>query len=641
MSDQVINLVLRYRDQGSANAKRAMDAISKGMSDTGRAAQGAAQQAMRVHDQLRKVTGLRPSTALPRWFREIGTAADQTAARVQRLTQGVGKFVTAWGQAAAGAAAGAAVLAGPVRKTMSYDTQLRGVVNTAYAGESVDARRARMATINDAVMRSVRAGRGGATREDALAAIQALTSSGDYKDPRDAMAALPSITRAAAANGSASTDFAQIALAARRTLGLTDTDRIFNMATRAGQLGGFEIRDMAKGLPSQLAAARNAGLSGYEGYASLLALNQAAVTTAGSTDEASNNVVNLLAKLTSPDTAADFKKLGIDQSGSLLKAQESGTNVLEAFGNMIDKMIERDPRYAALSKRAASATGDEQKALYGSMAQILEGAGIGEVLQDRQALMAFLGFRNQREKYDATKRQTLNPGDAVGSNLDFMAESPEFKAVLMAEEAADRMQDAMNKVNPLLGGMAEQLTTVMQEFPNFSSAIIASTAALTALAAAAGLATGIGVILNKDKIGKLPIPGGKPPVPGRVWNPLTMTYESAPAAASTGSRALSMVGNGAAALGPLAVMYGVTEWAGDTSQDQARSASLLNLSGGLSSLLSLIGLNKESEFEAARARSREGLDTSNEIKVKVDVQVVDGNIVASVNDTNARQARRQ
>lgn len=639
MSDQVINLVLRYRDQGSVNAKRAMDAITKGMSDTGRAAQGAAQQAMRVHDQLRKVTGLRPNASLPRWFREIGTAADQTAARVQRLTQGVGKLVTAWGQAAGGAAAGAAVLAGPVRKTMSYDTQLRGVVNTAYAGESIDVRRARMTTINDAVMRAVRAGKGGATREDALAAIQTLTGSGEYKDPRDALAALPSITRAAAANGSTSTDFAQIALASRRTLGLTDTDRVFNMATRAGQLGGFEIRDMAKGLPAQLAAAKNAGLSGYEGYASLLALNQAAVTTAGSTDEAANNVVNLLAKLTSPDTAADFKKLGIDQSGSLLKAQESGTNVLEAFGNMIDKMIERDPRYAALSKRAASATGDEQKALYGSMAQIIEGAGIGKVLQDRQALMAFLGFRNQREKYGATKQQTLNPGDAVGSNLDFMAESPEFKAVLMAEEAADRMQDAMNKVNPLLGDMAEKLTGIMQEFPNFSSAIIASTTALTALAAAAGVATGIGAILNKDKLGKIPLPGGKTSLPGKVWNSLTMSWENAPA--STGGRALSMLGTGAAALGPLALMYGATEWAGDTSQDKARSSSLLNVSSGLGGLLSLIGLNKEAGFDAARAKSREGLDTSNEIKVKVDVQVIDGNIVASVNEKNGREALRK
>lgn len=641
MSDQVINLVLRYRDQGSANAKRAMDAISKGMSDTGRAAQGAAQQAMRVHDQLRKVTGLRPNPALPRWFREIGTAADQTAARVQRLTQGVGKFVTAWGQAAAGAAAGVAVLAGPVRKTMGYDTQLRGVVNTAYAGESIDVRRARMATINDAVMRAVRAGQGGATREDALSAVKELTGSNVYKDPREALAALPSITRAAAANGSTSTEFAKIALAARQTMGLTDTDRVLNMATRAGQLGGFEIADMARALPAQLAGAKNAGLAGWEGYASLLALNQAARTTAGSPDQAANNVTNLLGKLVSPDTAADFKKLGIDQTGSLLKAQENGTNVLEAFGNVIDQLIARDPKYAELSKKAASATGDEQKALYSSMAQIVEGRGIGTVLQDREALMAFLGFRNQRQKYAMDKPRILNPGDANGDNLALMAESPEFKAVLMAEEAADRMQDAMNKVNPLLGGMAEQLTTVMQEFPNFSSAIIASTVALNALVAAAGVAAGVGLLMNKGKFGKLPIPGGKPPVPGRVWNPLTMTYESAPAAASTGSRALSMVGNGAAALGPLAVMYGVTEWAGDTSQDQARSASLLNLSGGLSSLLSLIGLNKESEFEAARARSRDGLDTSNEIKVKVDVQVVDGNIVASVNDTNARQARRQ
>lgn len=603
MSDQVINLVLRYRDQGSANAKRAMDAISKGMSDTGRAAQGAAQQAMRVHDQLRKVTGLRPSTALPRWFREIGAAADQTAARVQRLTQGVGKFVTAWGQAAAGAAAGAAVLAGPVRKTMGYDTQLRGVVNTAYAGESIDVRRARMATINDAVMRAVRAGQGGATREDALSAVKELTGSNVYKDPREALAALPSITRAAAANGATSTEFARIALAARQTMGLTDTDRVLNMATRAGQLGGFEISDMAKALPAQLAGAKNAGLSGYEGYASLLALNQAAKTTAGSTDEAANNVVNLLGKLSSPDTAADFKKLGIDQTGTLLKAQESGTNVLEAFGNVVDKLIARDPRYADLKKRASTATGDEQKALYSSMAQIVEGAGIGKVLQDRQALMSFLGYRNQREKYDVDKPLILNPGDANGANLALMAESPEFKAVLMAEEAADRMQDAMNKVNPLLGGMAEQLTAVMQEFPNFSSAIIASTTALTALAAAAGGFALMGGITKAGGVGA--------------------------AAGAVGSRALSFAKGAARLALPVGLAY----------EFGFEASNLLGLPEMVSRNEELSGFIGESVAKAFAALGYEEDKRAIEINNQI---MLDGRVVAeSINEINARQSTRQ
>lgn len=620
MSDQVINLVLRYRDQGSANAKRAMDAITKGMSDTGRAAQGAAQQAMRVHDQLRKVTGLRPSAALPRWFREIGNAADQTATRVQRLTQNMGKFVTSWGQGAAGVAAGAAVFAGPVRKTMGYDTQLRGVVNTAYAGQSLDVRRARMATINDAVMAAVRAGKGGATREDALAAIQALTGSNEYKDPRDALAALPSITRAAAANNSSSTDFAKIALAARQTLGLKDTDRVLNMATRAGQLGGFEIGDMAKALPAQLAGAQNAGLSGYEGYASLLALNQAARTTAGSTDEGANNVVNLLGKLTSPDTAADFKKAGIDQTGELLKAQKNGTNVLEAFGGIIENMIKGDPRYAELSKKAASAKGDEEKALYGSMAQIVEGAGIGKVLQDRQALMAFLGYRNQREKYAADKPLILSPGDANGENLRFMAESAAYESALAAEEAADRMQAAMNKVNPMLGGMAASLTGIMQEFPVFSSSVIAASIALTGLAAAAGVVTGVGVLT-----------GGR----------------GTAAAAGAGAAAAATAGKLRTAR-LLAGGLPISAWLGSAGSFAAAAGGVAGaglLGYGFGTLLNDKAISGTATGDAvgeavARLMAFFGSDEARQA-VDVNIRLENGNLVAEVNEKNGREALRK
>ena len=50
-------------------------------------------------------------------------------------------------------------------------------------------------------------------------------------------------------------------------------------------------------------------MSGMGGLAKLLAANQAAVITAGTKDEAGNNLVNLLAKINSQDTAKDASKI--------------------------------------------------------------------------------------------------------------------------------------------------------------------------------------------------------------------------------------------------------------------------------------------------------------------------------------------
>lgn len=49
---------------------------------------------------------------------------------------------------------------------------------------------------------------------------------------------------------------------------------------RAGQVGSFEYRDMAKFLPEQMAAATAAGYSGDDGLVKLLSLNQMAKSTA-------------------------------------------------------------------------------------------------------------------------------------------------------------------------------------------------------------------------------------------------------------------------------------------------------------------------------------------------------------------------
>jgi len=73
------------------------------------------------------------------------------------------------------------------------------------------------------------------------------------------------------------------------------------------------------------------------------------------------------------------------------------------------------------------------------------------------------------------------------------------------------------------------------------------------------------------------------------------------------AKALPLLGRASAAAGPLAAIYGVSEWAGDTSHDQQRTSSLLSVSSGLSRMLSVFGLDKESSIEARRRANRADL----------------------------------
>ncbi|WP_276532267.1 phage tail tape measure protein, partial [Enterobacter hormaechei] len=107
------------------------------------------------------------------------------------------------------------------------------------------------------------------------------------------------------------------------------------MSISAGQSGSFELKDMAKWLPSQLASAGNAGMKGLDDFAVLLGWNQASAITAGSSDQAGNNLNNLLLKLNSQDAANAAARIklpsgrGIDLSGSLAKGVGKGVNPLE------------------------------------------------------------------------------------------------------------------------------------------------------------------------------------------------------------------------------------------------------------------------------------------------------------------------
>lgn len=398
--------------------------------------------------------------------------------------------------AAGAVAAGTAVLAQPVGRQMAYERNLSMMANTAFSEGGQAGRlsgRNKLATsIRSAVTY------GGGTKEDASEAMNQMLASGVVSYDT-ANKWLPQLMKYATASGASPVDLATLAIKGKQSFGLKDEDipTALNMAAAAGKAGNFELKDMARWLAPQMAAAGSAGMKGMDDFAKLLTLNEAAGVTAGSSDEAGNNVVNLLAKITSSDAASAAKKVqinghGIDLPGTLANAREKGIDPIEAFSRVVDKVVSSDKRYQQLqTKLANTKDGGERAATMESMATILEGSGVGKIIADRQALMGLLAYRNNPEyrkdvAAQINTQRTLPEGKRAGDeDFAFIASTNDFK-VEQAKNTADFAQmDSVKRLADIAGSAADEVNKFGQEFPGLTTAVVGATTAIQTMTAAA------------------------------------------------------------------------------------------------------------------------------------------------------------
>lgn len=446
----------------------------------------ATEQARALEATRTKVTAL---------TNEMGklTAAQERAAKAGKLLQ-YGKAAVQYGGAAVAAGtAGAAVLAPQLGHAMAVDERLAHLANTAYRERDVRGKRVGMDEMRNAVDSAVN--RYGGTRAGATGVLEEMISSGAVSVP-DALKMLPSIVKAGTAANADPTQLAGIGIRAMQTFKIRaeDMPNVLNMALAAGQAGGFELKDMARWLPQQMAAATMSGLRGKEGFAKLAALNQAAAITAGSKDEAGNNVVNLLAKINSADTATDAKKLGINLPKYLQDARAKGMDSVDAFGALVTQMVQGRDDYKALQRQLASAKTDgDKRAALESMATIAEGAGIGRLVQDRQALMALLGMLNNQEYMGKVlaevRANDRASGGAVDANFELISGTGAFRNRRRQENTQAATDRALGDGGSVLGRINDFVGDVAAKFPVLAGSSVVAASGITAMAGAAGLAT--------------------------------------------------------------------------------------------------------------------------------------------------------
>ncbi|HFX6571803.1 TPA: phage tail tape measure protein [Yersinia enterocolitica] len=405
-----------------------------------------------------------------------------------------------------GITAASAVLAQPVRNQMSYDRRMAMMANTAYAERGVEGRLEGKKELGNLVKNAVTVG--GGTKESAADTLDAMLASGAVSMD-SVKTLLPVIQKYATATGADPKDLANIAIRLKQTFDIKDEDvgKALNMAIVAGQEGSFELADMAKYLPGQLASASSAGMSGLDDFSTLLALNQTSAITAGNSDEAGNNTANLLAKLNSRDTAMALAKIkyngkGIDLPGSLAHAKEKGFNSVDAFVGIVDKVVAGDKKYQELQSQLKNAKGSERAQILSSMAKILEGSSVGKVIADQQALKALIGYRANRDyAKDVVKKsneqRNLKSGESAGDiNFAVMSDANDVKAEQFSNAKDFAEMEAIKPLSDILGTLSKNLTEYSREYPGLTTAVVGATDGIKAMGAAAAAFAGLRFLMG-------------------------------------------------------------------------------------------------------------------------------------------------
>lgn len=502
-------------EQSYRNARKVAADVSKARETLGVRAENAIQreieQTRAAYDRLKR-SGVASQNELRR-------ASEATKQRVRELNAELGKssfgdkakgFGRGLMSAGVGIAAGAAMARQPAKNQMEFDRQLAMASNTAFSDRDVKGRIEGKKELLEAVQEAVKVG--GGTKEDALLTLDTLIASGTMK-AETAMSLLPTLQKGAVATGASSEDMAKIAISSMQQFGIKEEDigRALDMAVAAGQAGNFELADMARWLPQQMAAGKSIGLRGLEGLETLLVANQQARVTAGSSDEAGNNLVNLLAKITSKETTdrlekikykgSDGKVKSIDYLKSMEHYKGKGQDSLQAFMSVMEDTVVNNADYKTLQQRIKTAKGEEAQKLLEQMTDLIEATAVGQVISDRQALMALVALRNNKELGDKVKSDVKNSEGAVEQSHEVIRDTNSHKVEAFKNANEFAQMENFEKVNGVLGSLAELLTNYANQYPNLTQFVSGATDAVKIFGAALA-ASSVMDLLTGGKGGK-------------------------------------------------------------------------------------------------------------------------------------------
>ncbi|HHL0249202.1 TPA: phage tail tape measure protein [Klebsiella pneumoniae] len=490
-----------------------------------------ASEQARAFDAMRqKVAGLRGEL----------TSTSETMSRMSKARV-LGGNVAA---IAGGVTAAGAVIAQPVREQMNYSQRLANITNTAYNQLPAEERIAAKGQLSNAIKGAVR--KGGGTADTAANALGVLMSKGGVDD-KTAMSILGDVMYTSTATGSNPEEIAQLAVTALNNFKIKKEELplFFDKLTRSGELGGFELSNMAKDLPTIMTNYSKLGMGGLEALDLLLGSLQANSETSGNNDTAANNYNQLLLKITSADTINNMKNRKFRVSGGklmsyseyLVSQRAQGFNTYESFNNAVGAIIADDKGYKKLTADIEHNKGTSKEKDLLAARDVLVSTIIASIIPDSQAQMALTTAFLKKDYIKEQVAGTRKANGAVNSSFQVVSSEPLFKFNQLSNEKFFADGDVFSKFNKVLGDTAITIADYAKEYPELTVAINGATQGIKAMTAAAYVFAGIRLL--QGGIDSASVPGGSPGAGGKLASALSITT---PAIAITaGSVALGLM----------------------------------------------------------------------------------------------------
>ncbi|MBR8070212.1 phage tail tape measure protein [Burkholderia cenocepacia] len=226
-----------------------------------------------------------------------------------------------------------------------------------------------------------------------------------------------------------------------------------------GKEGSFESVDMARWFPVLLAEMKKIGITGQDSVTQLGAMLQVQMKTAGSSDEAANNLKNWFSKIGSGETERNYAKAGVDYQAKMREAIGKGWSTLEASFVLARAYIERvDPAKAKQLAAAAKQFNSEMDPAkrQTQMAAFAETMKTGDLFNDMQVKAALTAYMQNAELYSNLKRNAQQASGEIQKDLEARRETSKQ----IWSEVGQRWDDAMRSIGDALRPITDRVGEV-------------------------------------------------------------------------------------------------------------------------------------------------------------------------------------
>lgn len=290
---------------------------------------------------------------------------------------------------------------------------------------------------------------------DVTTGLETLVAQG--RTLKDSLAFLPSVARTAAATGASVDDIAKSAdsVGSNFKIAAGQMQDAFDIMAAGGKAGQFELKEMARYLPSLGPAAAAAGIKGKEGLSDMVAMLQIMRKGSGTSEEAATSAQNIFQKMRSEETVKRFKKMNVDLLAGLAKGAKEGKNVITVFEDLV------------------------QIATKGDLSKIPNLINDMEFARGIRALMTYRGeWQKLSAEMQRTSKGTVEidlkrvTNDAQ-AKLDKLAEMAKHRARQIGEIVANIALPINDKIDEVLKGQSPVVNRVDEWSKHYNADVIA------------------------------------------------------------------------------------------------------------------------------------------------------------------------